>query len=190
MNIFILDTDPVIAAKMQFDKHVVKMVLETAQILAAVHHRYGDHSVRYKETHKNHPCTRWAGDSAQNYKWLWQHGMELCKEYTRRYKKTHACEQLFTGELVNPPEGLRYSGMTNFAQAMPDEYKHADPVRAYRQYYLGAKREIAEWRHCSPPSWWLVETANPTSEPELVDGGVKPAFLGSNGSEVKHMAAI
>lgn len=156
MNIFILDNDPVQAARMQCDKHCVKMILESAQILAAVHHRYGNHSVRYKETHKNHPCTKWAGATSSNYGWLWQHGLELCREYTRRYGKTHACEQLFHGELSQIPFGLPVDGLTKFVQAMPEEFKHEDAVMAYRQYYKEAKQDIAVWNHGSAPAWWTA----------------------------------
>ena len=37
MNIFYLDRDPVIAAQMMCDKHVVKMILESAQMLSTAH---------------------------------------------------------------------------------------------------------------------------------------------------------
>ena len=95
MNIFVLDECPIISAQMQCDKHVVKMPLETAQMLCSVWHRYGlGDKVPYREAHKNHPCTLWAGDSAENYEWLWHHGMELCFEYTRRYNKIHKCQQV------------------------------------------------------------------------------------------------
>ena len=95
MNIFVLDECPVISAQMQCDKHVVKMPLETAQMLCSVFHRHGlGDKVPYKEAHRNHPCTLWAGDSADNFIWLWKHGMELCFEYTRRYNKIHNVSKL------------------------------------------------------------------------------------------------
>ena len=91
MNIFIVDKHPSAAAKMLCDKHIVKMPLETAQMLCSVWHRYGfGGKVKYKEAYKNHPCTLWAGDSEDNYGWLLQQGMELGEEYTSRYNKTHA----------------------------------------------------------------------------------------------------
>lgn len=74
MNIFVLAGNPWDSAKMQCDKHVVKMPLETAQMLCSVWHRYGHgDKVPYKEAHKKHPCTLWAGDTKQNYKWLYHH---------------------------------------------------------------------------------------------------------------------
>lgn len=72
MNIFVLDYTPQKAAEYHCDKHVVKMILESAQILCAVHHKNGDSNVPYKLTHKNHPCTIWAGESRSNYLWLTQ----------------------------------------------------------------------------------------------------------------------
>jgi hypothetical protein len=80
LNIFYLDNDPEIAAKYHCDKHVVKMILETAQVLTAVKHRYGETDTTYKCTHKNHPSTKWAGDRTLHYVWLWKLGIELCRE--------------------------------------------------------------------------------------------------------------
>ena len=37
MNIFVLDRNPVIAAQMQCDKHIVKMIVESGQMLSTVH---------------------------------------------------------------------------------------------------------------------------------------------------------
>ena len=95
MNIFRVDEDPVKSAQMLCDKHIVKMPLETAQMLCSVFYRYDfGHIVMYKEAYKNHPCTRWAGDSKENYRWLVKHGLELCREYTRRYDKIHKCQDV------------------------------------------------------------------------------------------------
>ena len=70
MNIFVLDKSPIISAQMQCDKHIVKMPLETAQMLCSVWHRYGQGmNVPYKEAHKNHPCTLWAMETRSNYEW-------------------------------------------------------------------------------------------------------------------------
>jgi len=153
MNIFVLSTQPVEAAKFHCDKHIVKMPLETAQMLCAVYDRYGEEAP-YKATHANHPCTVWAGQSIENYKWLWNLGRALCDEYTYRYRKIHACAEVLT--LVKcPPVGLTSRGFTKFAQAMPDEYKHRDTVFAYHNYYRGAKSDIAVWTKREVP--WFME---------------------------------
>ena len=149
MNIFALHTDPVIAAQWHCDKHVVKMPLETAQMLCTVHHHYGFDDP-YKPAHSNHPCTIWAGQTIENYKWLWRLGMALCDEYTYRYNKTHACERVLAIVRCAPPT-LTARGYTKFAQAMPDEYKHSDTQIAYQQYYRGAKYQLAVYTNREPP---------------------------------------
>ena len=164
MNIFVLDESPIISAQMQCDKHIVKMPLETAQMLCSVWHRYGEgNKVPYKEAHKNHPCTLWAGDSAENYEWLWQHGMELCFEYTRRYNKIHKCQQVIM-DLGKLHATMFYYCDTNgtpHPQCMPDEYKCAsdESVLAYRKYYVNDKKDIAKWEKSrDAPDWYLSGT--------------------------------
>ena len=160
MNIFVLDESPIISAQMQCDKHIVKMPLETAQMLCSVFHRHGQgDKVPYKEAHKNHPCTLWAGDSADNFSWLVQHGMELCFEYTRRYNKIHKCQQVIMdislSDCVLGFDNIR----TPHPQCMPDEYKCAsdESVLAYRKYYVNDKKDIAKWEKSRPmPDWYDV----------------------------------
>jgi len=151
MNIFVLDKNPTIAAQHHCDKHVVKMILETAQIMSAVAHKQG-YTAPYRLTHKNHPCTLWAGENASNWEWLAQLGFALGREYQARYGKIHksvAVIQWCYDNVKSLPTGSR----TPFAQAMPDEYRHSDPVRAYRAYYKGEKAYMATWK-TAPPSWW------------------------------------
>ena len=101
MNIFFVDNNPETAARMLCDKHIVKMPLESAQMLSSVWHRYGHgDKVQYKESFKNHPMTIWAGDSYENYIWLRKHALELCFEYTRRYGKVHKCQQVILDLLI------------------------------------------------------------------------------------------
>ena len=145
MNIFILSSNPVEAAQMQCDKHVVKMCLETAQMLSTIA------GGPYKPTHANHPCTKWARACMENFLWLKQHGLALCDEYKRRYGKQHKCRPIIEeASAVLPVLG----NTTPFALAMPDEYKQADAVAAYRAYYK-SKREFARWSKArSAPLWW------------------------------------
>jgi hypothetical protein len=146
MNIFILDTDPERAAQMLMDKHVVKMALETAQILCTIN------SVHYKPTHSNHPCTLWAKACLGNYDWLALHGIGICNEYTYRYGKTHACQKIIY-ELQEPIVEIP-SGTSAFAQCMPDEFKCKESaVTAYRAYYH-SKRSFANWTKRNKPEWW------------------------------------
>ena len=135
MNIFVLHRNPVKAARMASDRHAVKMILESAQMLCTVAHDCGI-EVRYKPSFRNHPCTRWVAESKQNWEWLHTYAIALCREYTHRYGKTHKSEQVIA-ELPTPE--LPNIGLTPFAQAMPEEYRNRDAVKAYRQYYAYGK---------------------------------------------------
>lgn len=147
MNIFILSTNPTEAAQMQCDKHVVKMVLETAQILSTVT------GGPYKPTHQNHPCVLWAKQNRTNFNWLVRHGLALCDEYTARYKKQHK-SQAVINEIARTFDQTKLPvGISPFVQCMPDQYKHADPVVAYRQYYH-SKADFATWKYSPVPYWW------------------------------------
>lgn len=159
MNIFVLDRDPIAAARQQCDKHVVKMVLETAQLLS-VAHRLGPHADDplveglYKVTHQNHPCALWARETNANYVWLEIHLHGLLEEYTRRYKKVHKVEREILPLLVRLPNPAPTGLLTPFPQAMPDEYRDEDAVVAYRRYYVAEKAAIASWRTGSIPGWF------------------------------------
>ena len=145
MNIFYLHQDPVKAAEYQYNKHVVKMVLESAQILCTVHHKYmgDDADVPYKSTHKNHPSTLWAGQSAQNYEWLYRHFVALCEEYKKRYGKEHLSYTKCKDKVNMLPGGMLETGLTDMPQCMPDEYKDDCSVQAYWNYYIHGKKDIA-----------------------------------------------
>lgn len=153
MNIFILDLNTERAAQYHCDKHVVKMVLETAQILCAV---FPKGEAPYKRTHYNHPCTIWARESKANYLWLIEFGKSLAKEYEFRYNRIHKslavikwCENNINSL------SLPCTDMTEPAQAMPEDYQHMDVVHAYRTYYLHDKAKIATWNKArSAPYWW------------------------------------
>jgi hypothetical protein len=153
MNIFVLNEDPKQAARDQCDKHVVKMPLETAQMLCTALRQHGCDDVPYKSAHVKHPCTLWTGVSRDNFLWLVEHGIELCEEYTRRYGKVHASQAVIvtaSGLAEKIPAGV----LTAFAQAMPDECKKESAVEAYRNYYKLKKVAIATWKHSETPSWW------------------------------------
>jgi hypothetical protein len=140
MNIFVLHKNPKVAARYCCDKHVVKMILESAQMLCAAH---PEGTAPYKRTHYNHPCTVWTRTSLGNYKWLLKHAFALCKEYTHRYGKVHKTEAVINFCSTNYPQFDR-TRRTPFPQAMPDEYKvQGDAVSAYRDYYLHEKSHFA-----------------------------------------------
>lgn len=159
MNIFYLHHSPPLAARMHCDIHVIKMILETAQILSTVHHLHGNgDAVPYKPTHKHHPSVKWAAESKVQYDWLQQLGVYLCNEYAVRYGgKRHACEQYIKGCLEAPPPALRESRKyiwTEPPQAMPDDVKvPGDTATAYRNYYRKYKSHFARWKLGGVPAW-------------------------------------
>jgi hypothetical protein len=163
MNIFYLHPDPKIAAQMACDQHVLKMVVETAQLLSTAHRELDGDNVPdtlYKATHKNHPSAKWARESAANYAWTYEHFVALCEEYTHRYGKTHLTERKLRGVLATPPRGIQHGlWFQPPPQCMPDEYKRADTVEAYRAYYQSPeKQRFATWAKTRPaPCWFAPE---------------------------------
>ena len=161
MNIFILDRCPKTAARYQCDKHVVKMILESAQMLSSVFCKMkAANSPIYKRTHYNHPCTVWSRESIKNFEWLLKHAFSLSNEYTLRYGKTHKSLYVINWISNNYKRiSLPRKSLTPFAQAMPDKYKGACPVQAYRSYYMGEKAKFARWtKGRLPPHWWKNES--------------------------------
>ena len=145
MNIFYLHKNPEKAARYQYNKHVVKMILESAQMLCTAHHCImgEDANVPYKVAHRNHPSTKWARQSGENYTWLYRHMMELGKEYERRYGKKHLSIIKCEDPLSILPGGILETGLTEMPQCMPDEYKDKCSVKAYWNYYIGEKYVVA-----------------------------------------------
>lgn len=161
MNIFVLDKDPQVSAEMMCDKHIPKMIVESYQMMGSAVRRHGaDDSVMpltqagkpLKGGYKNHPCTRWSGESLQNYDWLSFHAMSLCYEFSMRFRKQHFC---FEGlcKLDKLKSYLPNTGLTPFALAMPDEFKSDNPVNSYREYYR--TKHFAKWeKGREAPYWW------------------------------------
>ena len=181
MNIFYLDHDVTKCAEMHNDKHVVKMILEYAQLLSTAHRVLDgvelsgisasgrkkkfwtladsrDYTL-YKATHINHPSAIWVRKSYENYEWLYTMFIELMKEYTYRYGKNHACEKLIESLYTPPTHIPKGVGFTEPTPAMPDDVKVAgDSIKSYRNYYINNKTHLASWRgkfNSRPvPSWF------------------------------------
>lgn len=176
MNIFFLDPSPKLSAQWLCDKHIVKMQLESAQMLSTAHRILDGtqqqalsktgrkvkrwilpdirDTVLYTATHINHPSTIWTRSSKNHYNWHVQLLKEMHMEYTRRYGKTHKTESMISYlELL--PKNLTQEGWQDPPPAMPDEYKvKGNSVLSYINYYRGAKARLAFWRYSSPPPWW------------------------------------
>lgn len=162
MNIFYFDDCPIQSAQAQPDKMLVKMPLETAQMLCTAHRildgdEYADEVGLYKVAYKNHPCTIWTRKTHKNYYWLLKHFLALGEEYTFRYGKTHkSVDKLFTA-LSQLPGNMPLNAMSPIAQAMPDQYKDEDPIKAYRNYCINEKT-YAKWeKGREKPLWWTTK---------------------------------
>lgn len=163
MNIFYVDDDPVISAVQLCNKHIVKMPLETAQILSTAHRHldgddYADNHGLYKVAHLNHPSTVWARSSKQHYEWLIAHFEALLDEKLRRYTKKPPHK---SGELLDAlrkvPDNMPDAGFSPPPQCMPDEYKDKSTTKAYRNYYCGAKAYMAQWKWPAiRPEWYKI----------------------------------
>lgn len=186
MNIFVVDENPIAAANQLCDKHIVKMVTESAQMLSTAHRlldgemyveknangrnvkrwRLNDdrENVLMKAVHMGHPCTVWTMTSASNYIWHYGHYKELSEEYTRRYGKKHgAFYNNDIGErLKSMPRSIANIGPTPYAIAMnhyPECIVPNDPIQSYRNYYNLAKARFAKWTNREVPYWYLGKVA-------------------------------
>jgi len=156
MNIFYLDRDPHEAARLQCDRHVVKMILETAQLLSTAHNELDGGQIAYKSTHKNHRSAVWVRQSRHNYRWLRRHREALGDEYTRRYGKVHATIQKHSETLMWPPNNIPDGGFTDPPQCMPDECKRPDAVQGYQVYY---NYKADDWDARGIPMKWYGREA-------------------------------
>lgn len=177
MNIFKLSECPFKSAEMMCDKHVVKMIIETAQLLSTAHRvldgnlyldktangrsikrwRHPDERMEnnlYKASHVNHPSAVWCRETSENYYWLYRHFTALCSEYTYRYDKIHKTETLLVNSLLQRPKNILDGLSTPLPQAMPDQYKREDVTEAYRAYYIGEKNGFAKWTKREVPEFW------------------------------------
>ncbi len=152
MNIFVLDRDIARCAQYHHDRHVVKMILESTQMLCTVLNKHGIRSP-YRPTHSHHPCTVWAGQSLSNWHWLRELALQLNLEYRFRFERERDHRSAtVAATLPEPPIGD--SGLTEFAQAMPEKYRvPGDAVAAYRSFYLAEKVSKARWTHRPVPEW-------------------------------------
>ena len=155
MNIFHLDKDPLLCAKYHCDKHVVKMILETGQMLCTAYQRhYGLKDDLYKPAYPHHPMTKWVGDSGGNFFFTIKLFDCLLDEYKKRYNKTHKTSRII---ILLTDKYLKWHDMigefTNPPLCMPDEYKLDDYVQSYKNYYIGEKMYFAKYNYSETPHW-------------------------------------
>ena len=182
MNLFVLNENPVIAAQEQCDKHINKMVIESAQMLSTTHRmldgtmyyelsknnrrvkRYKLTDLReqqlYKAVHFNHPCTVWTRESLYNYIWHYKHFIALCDEFTHRYGKVHMTDTKLRKVLMAPPFHIPNIERTPFKLAMkskPECMFPEDPVKSYRMYYKTKQSRFKmAWTKRDVPEWFAA----------------------------------
>jgi hypothetical protein len=195
MNIFYLDKDPIKAAQLSCDTHVVKMIVESAQMLSTAHRmidgkEYIDKTkagrkikrwkhpnsnmekTLYKACHTGHPSTVWVMQSAYNYHWLYKHMMALNTEFKMRYGHIldHKTVQLLEGALMYPPKNISLNTIaTDPPPAMPDYCKvPGDSVASYRKYYIYEKQRFATWKSPSSVPAWYIDGVKEAQEQALI----------------------
>ena len=195
MNVFYVDKHPVKAAEQIIDKHVVKMILESAQLLSTCHRvldgvEYYDKTKNgrkikrwkhpnpnmektlYKACHTGHPSTVWVMESAYNYHWLYKHMMALNTEFKMRYGHIldHKTVQLLEGALMYPPKNISLNTIaTDPPPAMPDYCKiPGDSVASYRKYYIYEKQRFATWKSPSTVPAWYIDGVKEAQEQALI----------------------
>jgi hypothetical protein len=154
MNIFYINTDPVIAAQELADDHIRKMQIESAQMCCTAHWASGSEAP-YKKAHLNHPSTKWVRESIQQYRWVVKHGLEVCNQFTIRYGKRHKTQDVLEWCRDNEPN-IPDSGFTPPPQCMPDEYKKEDTVEGYKTYYIEDKiknKQLSYNKLNNTPEW-------------------------------------
>jgi len=182
MNVFVLDKDPIVAAQMHCNAHVVKMILESAQMLSTVHRmcdgtletrasksgkskvKYWRHeqpeleAALYKAVHMKHPCTIWTQESKANYQWHYQLFKALSEEYQYRYGKVHTTWTKLKDVLSNNPRNIPDGGLTPFKLAMgaqPQCINNDDPVGSYRKFYKTKQARFKmNWTKRPVPEWF------------------------------------
>ena len=183
MNIFYLNPNPKVCAEMHLDKHVVKMIIEYAQLMSTAHRvldgeQYTDKTANnrsiqrwrmnnemlehglMKASHINHPSNIWVRASKENYIWLLKMWLHLLAEYTHRYGKQHACEK-YIDVLYNAPKNIPNVAFTEPTPAMPDIYKVTnDSIKSYQNYYIHDKARFAKWKNRETPEWFLYGVKN------------------------------
>ena len=181
MNIFLLHENQTLCAQQHCDKHVVKMVIEYAQLMSTAHRvldgdQYEDRTAAgrrikrwlhpnsnmeatlYKASHINHPDGLWVRSSDANYMYLYNLWCRLCEEYTHRYGRKHLTEEKLINLLRFAPKNIPHASMVdmNLPLAMPDDVKGNSVVKSYRRYYKKYKIDFARYTNREAPEWLLA----------------------------------
>lgn len=205
MNIFYLHDDPYLCAQQHCDKHVVKMIIEYAQLLSTAHRMTdgveyegrtqtgrrvrrwklsdaADENVIYKASHINHPSAVWARSNDQNYIWLLELWYALSYEYEHRYGREHLTFTKLRDVLNRVPENMTEGEFFRPPPAMPDYCKCADVIDSYRTYYINEKARFAKWTNRETPEWFKTSCQDTCSKTPTPTKSGKKQFLSKSES--------
>lgn len=176
MNLFYLDIRPDKCAQLHCDKHVVKMIIEYAQLMSTAHRlidgtqyqgktKLGRNikrwkhpnsnmeGVLYKASHINHPTAIWTRQKKGNYEFLYKLFCSLCDEYTHRYGKVHMTDTKLRDLLSEPPANIAEGSFSAPPPAMPDDCKQPNVLKSYHKYYRVYKKDFAKWTNRPVPNF-------------------------------------
>ena len=160
MNIFAIEQTPsgdidwVKSAQSQDNYRVVKMILESVQMLCtAINDQHGEQVTPYRNAHLNHPSTKWVRESSANFERLVEHTLAMLDEYTERFGKIHKCAGVFENFLdLYEPDRFGCHVDTPLPMCMPDEFKGDSIVESYRKFYASKPR--MRYPTEKIPVWW------------------------------------
>jgi hypothetical protein len=155
MNIFYINENPIIAARELADDHIRKMQIESAQMCCVAHWVNGS-IAPYKQSHTNHPSTKWVRESIQHYRWLVRHGLEICDEFEKRYGKQHKTKNVLEWLQDNEPN-IPDNGFVDPPMCMPDEFKLGNSIESYKNFYINDKVKIKnlDWKKLNNKPEWI-----------------------------------
>lgn len=179
MNLFYLHEEPEVSAKLHCDKHVVKMIIEYAQMLSTAHRMIDGvmerrpsksgsmlqyfylederEDILYKACHYNHPSTRWVRENAIQYQYAYDMFTSLCDEYTYRYGKEHLTDNKLRNILNCVPNNIELGTWSEPPQCMPEDVKvPGNSIEAYHKYYREYKKDFAKWTQRDIPKFMTV----------------------------------
>lgn len=149
MNIFYLDPNPRKCAQYHFDKHINKLITESAQMMSTalwcsdplIAEDYLKTGSCYMPTHINHPSNIWVRQSLTNYIWLRNLIIYLNEERKYRWDKQNDHKSYLIA-MILPFPNLPIDEFTQPPQAMPERLHQEDSVLAYRLYYMAEEKII------------------------------------------------
>jgi hypothetical protein len=134
MNIFVSHINPIVSAHNLDDKRVVKMVVESAQILQTALHNNGfNELILVRPAWFNHPVVQWAGASRQNYNWLLHHLTSLIELYEEIYGRKHLYHN-FPLQFGCTKDFIKDAPPTEFPNCTL--YKQHESIDAYQRHLV------------------------------------------------------